>query len=284
MARIQPPKGYIKATDVKNRLNISDAMIRYYVQKGKIKYLVPIGRKQGFYLERDVDKIKDDINAFTNIDIDEEKKEETTFSIAKREDLTEIIKMGASLFSPGSNINPDPPEWIVKALDKNPEIRFVLKRGNELLGYASIVPFNTKTEKAQKCLEVEFLRDVNITSEDIESFNAGIHINLYIMEIGINPKLERLERRTQGAKLISKFISKIVELGKRGIIIENITARGDTKSGIKLLQTFGFSEMPPPAPGKRAFIIEVEKSGAPVVLQYKRALEESGILESKRSF
>jgi hypothetical protein len=281
MAKIQPPKGYIKATDVKNRLNISDAMIRYYVQKDKIRYLVPPGRKQGFYLEKDVDKLANELNAFLHIDSDEEDKEETTFSAAKREDLTEIIKMGVALFSPGSNINPDPPEWIVKALDKNPEIRFVLKRGNELLGYASIVPFSTKTEKAQKCLEVEFLRDVNITTEDIETFDAGKHINLYLMAIGINPNLERLERRTQGAKLISKFINEIVEIGKRGVIIEKITARGDTRSGIKLLQAFGFSEMPPPAPGKRAFIIEVEKSGAPIVLQYKQALEESGVTESK---
>jgi hypothetical protein len=279
MAKIQPPKGYIKATDVKNRLNISDAMIRYYVQKGKINYLVPPGRKQGFYLEKDVDKLYNELNAFLHLESDEEDKEETVFSIAGKEDLTEIIKMGIALFSPGSNINPEPPEWIVKALEKNPEIRFVLKRGNELLGYASIVPFNLKTEKAQKCLEVEFLRDVNIMPDDIETFDAGNHINLYLMAIGINPKLERLERRTQGAKLIAKFINKIVELGKRGVIIEKIIARGDTKSGIKLLQAFGFSEMPPPASGKRAFIIEVEKSGAPAILQYKRALEESGILE-----
>jgi hypothetical protein len=39
--------------------------------------------------------------------------------------------------------------------------------------------------------------------------------------------------------------------------------------------------MPPPAPGKRAFVIEVAKSGAPAILQYKQALKESGILESK---
>jgi hypothetical protein len=277
MPKIQPPKGYIKATDVKNRLHISDAMVRYYVQKEKIGYLVPPGRKQGFYLEKDVNRLANELDAFLYRD---DAEEETTFDVAKKEDLLGIIKLGVALFSPGSNINPEPPQWIIKALEKNPEIRFTLKRKGELLGYVSIVPFKPNNEKAQRCLEVEFLRDVNITPDDIETFDAGKHIHLYLMAIGIDPKLTRLERRTQGAKLINKFIDEIVKLGSRGVIIEKITARGDTRSGIKLLQAFGFSEMPPPAPGKRAFIIDVEKSGAPAILQYKQALKESGVLET----
>src|SRR5437588_12077649 len=149
MSKIQPPKGYITATEVKNRLNISDAMIRYYVQKDKIKYLVPPGRKHGFYLEKDVNKLVNELNAFLHIE-EEGEEEESVFGIPARDDLREILKIGIALFSPDSNISPDPPEWWIKVLEKNPEISFVLKRQDQVLGYISTLPFKIGTEKAQQ--------------------------------------------------------------------------------------------------------------------------------------
>jgi len=279
MPKIQPPKGYITATEVKNKLNISDAMIRYYVQKEQIKYIVPPGRKQGFYLEKDVNKLFNELNAFLNIENEEE--EEVIFGLPARDDLREILRIGITLFNPDSNVSPEPPEWWIKVLEKNPEMSFVLKKQEQVLGYISTIPFKVGNEKAQQALKVDFLRDVNITPDDIETFDTGKHIDLYIMAIGMNPHLDRLERKKQGANLISRFISKIVELGEKGVIIEKIFARGDTRSGIKLLQAFGFCETLPPGPGKRAFIIDIKDSGAPVSLQYKQALKESSVLTNE---
>ncbi|GHO75589.1 hypothetical protein KSD_33600 [Ktedonobacter sp. SOSP1-85] len=66
MPRQQPPKGYLTSTQVKERLNVSGAMIANYVQQGKIKRIVSPGRKHGFYLERDVDKIVNELQTFFN--------------------------------------------------------------------------------------------------------------------------------------------------------------------------------------------------------------------------
>jgi hypothetical protein len=67
----------------------------------------------------------------------------------------------------------------------------------------------------------------------------------------------------------------IIEAGRKGVVIETITAIGYSPEGRRLLQSMGFSEIPPPAPGKRAFRIRIAESGAPLILQYKEALKEN---------
>lgn len=268
MSKIQPPRGYIKAIDVKARLNISDAMIRYYVQKDKIKYLVPPGRKQGFYLEKDVDKLANELTAFIHMD----EIEDTQFVLASEEDMIETIKIGYAIFHPDRTPPTKTSEWHRNALVKNPEMNYVLKKDDQLLGYASIFPFKASSEKIYKCFEVDTLKEVNITNDDIETFDSGNHVNLYIMAIAMNPSLSKNEQRTYGSRLISRIITFVVSLGERGVVIENIVSRGDTKSGVKLLKAFGFTEVERRRSDSRPFIMNIETSGAPIAMQYKQAL------------
>lgn len=65
----------------------------------------------------------------------------------------------------------------------------------------------------------------------------------------------------------------IINLGKRGVIIESIIAVGATKSGVKLLQHFGLNEVVSSRPDTRLFALNLKKSGSPLVMQYKQALE-----------
>src|SRR5256885_17118053 len=99
MPRLETPKGYYTATQVKKILNISDAMIRSYAQKGKIRYALPPGRKHGFYLKEDVDKLSNELHAFLST---ESEHTISTFEKAKKEDLIEVEKIAMSLFAPNS--------------------------------------------------------------------------------------------------------------------------------------------------------------------------------------
>jgi hypothetical protein len=83
-------------------------------------------------------------------------------------------------------------------------------------------------------------------------------------------------RHKYGAKLISRFMDGIVDLGKKGVIIEGITAVGATKSGIRLLQHFGLSQLVSPRPDTKLFALNIKESGSPLIMQYKQALQESG--------
>ncbi|GCF11943.1 hypothetical protein [Dictyobacter arantiisoli] len=174
MPRYQPPKGYYTSTQVKAILNISGAMIANYVEKGKIRHVVPPGRKHGFSLKKDVDALTRELDAFFKLE---------------------------------------------------------------------------------------------------EEYTPGNKVQLYLAEIGIKPSLHKDLRSKYGAKLISNFMDAIVDLGKRGVIVERIVSVGATRSGVRLLQHFGFSEIIFPREDTRVFVIDMKKSGAPITHAYREAYQ-----------
>ncbi len=281
MPRLATPKGYYTATEVKRILNISDAMIRSYAQKGKIRYVQPPGRKHGFYLKEDVDNLSNELNAFLNI---QNEHTISTFGQAKKEDLAEIEKIAMSLFAPNSDDSntTNSNNWRDITFSKNQSSQHVLKDVNSnIVGYLSTIPFNANTNKIEKLLSVDLISEVNIEENDIETFDRGKHIILYIGAIGVDNDLDEAKRHHYGARLLTGFSSFIVSLGERGVIIEKMAALGATNAGRKILQSYGFHEIPPLAEGKRAFMLEIEKSGSPVILRYKQALKESGTPDPK---
>jgi hypothetical protein len=271
MPRIQPPEGYYTATETKKILNVSDAMVRIYVQKGRIKYFLPSGRKHGFYRKKDVDKLGNDLHIFLNLDEEPTSK----FMRAREEDLPAIIEITKTLFGSGDDDSQVTPLEQRRAwMKKNSDIFYVLKREEEVIGFTYILPFKKGTDKIAKLLRSNFAGEVNITLDDIEAFQPGKRIDLYIVAIGMKPSIKYPNRRIYASRLISNLMDVVIELGRKGVIIETITAIGFSPEGRRLLQSTGFSEMPPPVPGKRAFHIVIEESGAPLILQYKQALQE----------
>ena len=284
MPRYQPPKDYYTSTEVKKILNISGAMIANYVGKGQIKHVIPPGRKQGYYLKKDVDKLSTELNTFFDL---EEETENTDFTTATAEDLYACIALNRELFTTQNRElfttrSKEDDETIYKRwaawIKKNPETVYVLKREEEVIGIVTMLPFKPKSQKFDEILRGNtsiLLGDVNISAKDIEVYKAGNHIQLYIAEIGVKPTLEKDLRRKYGAKLISKLVTIIEELGRRGVIIEDIVAVGATRSGIRLLQHFGFTEITFPRPDTRLFTINMKESGAPVTKAYRETLKEA---------
>ncbi|GCF06872.1 helix-turn-helix domain-containing protein [Dictyobacter arantiisoli] len=280
MPRMQPPKGYIRSKEVQDILNVSPAMIREYVSKGKIKHLVPGGRTHGFYLESDVRKLANELEIFLNL---EEETETSSFTTATATDIPGYIALNRELFTERHHqfvYNEDDialsEKWI-KWITKNPEIIHVLKRDDEIIGTTTTLPTKPNSEKFKKVLLEDvsiLLGDPDLSTEDIEEYEPGKPVQLYLAEIGIKPSLNKDLRSKYGAKLISKFMDTIIDLGKRGVIIDNILAVGATKSGIRLLQHFGLSEVISPRPDTRIFTINMKESGSPLINQYKQALRE----------
>lgn len=105
------------------------------------------------------------------------------------------------------------------------------------------------------------------------------------MAIGVQPGVSLSQKREWGAVLISGGIETIIELGKRGIILRTIQAHSNTPDGIRLMRHMGFTEKPASVPGLRDFLIEVEQSGIPYIMEYKDALkawqEQQGRKEAK---
>jgi hypothetical protein len=274
---MQAPKGYYTATQVKGILKISSGRIAEYVAQGKIKHIIPPGRTvHGFYLKKDVDKLARELQAFFDL---EEETETTIFATATIEDIPACIALNRELFTASTCTDTTTlcEKW-TRWFRKNPEMIYVLKRDEEVIGIVTVLPVKTDSEKFQEALrgDISFLLgDVNIAAEDIEEYKAGNHIQLYIAEIAIKQSLHKDLRRKYGAKLISNFVDAIIDLGRRGVIIENITSVGATRSGIKLLQRFGFSEVTFPRADTRVFTLNMKESGAPVAYAYREALKDA---------
>jgi excisionase family DNA binding protein len=276
MPRMKPPRGYYTLTEAARRLNLSNAMVRRYVEKGKLRYMTPEGREHGFYLKKDVDTLANELNAFLNIE-DEEEKVTLHLVAATKEDLAEIAKIANALFAPGNKVTI--PNWRYMLLERNPEAQYALKQSDRVVGFATILPLKPGTTAIERLLRSDTVSQANITASELEIFEPGKHMDLYIGAIGIDPRLEKHQRRRYGAALASRLISAIVDLGKRGVVLDRVVAMGATHNGIRLLQTFGLYGIEPKAPGKRAFVMNIAESGSPVSMQYKEALRESKLTE-----
>ena len=272
MPRYQPPKDYYTATEVKKILNISNAMIAVYVEKGKLRHIIPKGRVHGFYPKKDVDRLANELNAFFSLN----EAAPSQFMQANTKDITTVVAIVKALFtSPETESHVVPAERYISWMKKNPDIIYVLKLDDDVIGCIITLPLKSGSPKIQEILQTDLLGEVNITLDDIEEYKPGNHIELYIAAIGIDPLIEHSKQPLYGATLIGGFTSVITELGSKGVIINRFVAIGATKKGVRLLQNFGFSEIVPPKPGTRAFIIDTARSGTPAILQYKEALRET---------
>jgi hypothetical protein len=270
MPRKQPPKEYYTATQVKNKLGISDGMLHTYVQKGRLQRIVPAGRKQGFYLRSEVGRLANELDTFFAT----RSQNTSTFAKATEEDIKGIVELTRVLFGIRDSVSATV-ERRKKWIRKNPDTFYVLRIDGQVIGYAAFLPL--KPEKIEKILrEEEFSQD--LTAEDIEEFQPGKPFHLYYMAIAVKTDMSRAERRIYGARLIHGVLNALVELGKRGIVIETMTARSDTADGIRLMRHLGLTEVTSTTE-KRNFVLRVAESAIPEILPYKQALQESGILD-----
>lgn len=145
------------------------------------------------------------------------------------------------------------------------------------MGYANILPLKTGTDKIKRLLGD--ITTVDITPDDIVEFRPGMHTDLYVMSIGVRPNDDITEKHNLGSHIISGLRRLLIDFGRKGAIIESIVGRNETPDGIRLMRHIRFTEIEPLLPGKRAFIITVEESGIPLIMQYKEALRESKATE-----
>src|SRR5436305_6219081 len=150
MPRMKTPQGYYTISEAAKVLDLSSAMVRRYVEKGKIRYLLPDGRSHGFYSKKDVDNLAHELNAFMSLN--DSTEDETSFSIATEDELIQITQIAYALFIPDQEPpSSGTPQWHLNAIKKNPYMDYVLRKNEQLLGYVSIVPFSSGNPKIYRC-------------------------------------------------------------------------------------------------------------------------------------
>jgi len=256
---------YYTAKEAEEVLGMTYSALKNQVIAGHIKSFVPKGKRQASYLKEDVDKLAREMKAFFAV------KSSTTskFSKATKEDMPEIVALSTAVFG-GNDIIPV--ERRLEWMNKNPDMFYTLRVEDHMMGFAYFLPLNA--DKIRKIVNEE--ETPYITPSDIQTFQSGKTVQIYIMVVAVRPGISLSEKRLYGFRLISGLMDVFIDLGKKGIIIESLVSRSSKPDGIRALKHMGFTEIPSPIPGRRLFVINVAESGIPFIQEYKKALAKSG--------
>lgn len=271
--RGKPPVGYLTASATRKKLgNISDGMLRSYLVKGLIERVVPPGRKQGFYKREDVEKLAREIEFPRQEDT---RAARTYFRQATEADIEAIADIDERIFN-ATEEEPEPRkvylEWDRKTylrwMRRNPQTFFVLTNAaDKVVGFASLLPLKRSTMD-------RFLRDevrwMDIADEDIDLFEPGKPLHLYIIALCVDPAYKRKIKEGYGARLISGVFDFFLDLARHGVEIETITARNELNhpDGKRLSQKLGMPQLRSPVARMNLFSVKVAESGYPLLVQY----------------
>jgi hypothetical protein len=262
-------RNYYTAKEACDLLGMTYSALRNQVNAGNLDSFTPLGRRQMVYYKDQVDRLARQLQSF----LATRDTETSIFERATKEDIPACVAISQATFGAS---NSTPTAIRLSWMDKNSELFYVVRADDQVVGYASIVPL--PMEKILKILrEEEEPRD--ITPDDIEEFEPGKPVDLYIMATVIKPELSKTEKRIYGAKLVNGLMETLIALGGRGVIIHTLIGRSRMPDGIRILRRLGFAEPKDfeetvAKTGKRIFVIEVEQSAIPLVQQYRQALAE----------
>jgi len=244
-------------------LNISDATLSLYVKKGWLKRYGPLERKHKFYKLSEVEALVEARNTFDEyIEV-----LPAVFELATVADMPAIIDIDNRTFHAGIT-----EETYLRWMRKNPEAFFVLKdTASKIVGYAILLPL--EKEVRDRVVRDEIKMD-EITPDDVDLFQPGKPLHLYVIALCVDPAYKAGVKRSYGSILVRGLFASILELGRRGVEIETITARTYKPDGIRILRKMGIPQLRSPVIGKHLFSVRVADSGLPMLVRYSDLLAD----------
>jgi hypothetical protein len=265
MPRMQLNEKYYTLSQAMKVLGMTEGMLYNHVKAGHLQRIIPPNRKQGIYLKDEVDKLAIELQAFFAVKQTPEVLS-STFRLATPNDLPECGELIHSIYHVSSNLARRG-EW----LEKNPETGFVLRdEQDRLVGCAFVLPL--LPTKIEEILATEVTPP--IWADDIQRFEVGRPTHLYIRTVGVSPGISRIAKRAYGLRLIAGLMEFVLDLGRRGVEIKEISARSETTDGIHLLKNLNFPEVPSTTTN-RNFRLNIEHADHPLVTEYKQLLKEA---------
>lgn len=266
---------YYSGREVQKKLGITEPALRNLVNQKKIKKIIPPGRTYGVYLRSEIDRFAEKWEAFLMA----KEPPRTTFRIARNEDMPAQEALDTRAIGPGGM----PVETLKAWLAANGECSYHVYHDNKLVAFMNIVPI--KRETVEKLLEDKMhWRDIN-PQTDIENFEPGKPVDLYVSGIASSPDVDETTRQHYMFVLLRGVGEELKKLGRRGIIIKNVYGRSQTPQGIAMAMHMGMKEYEPlPRTGKLIrFMLEVDKSNSFLAKMYKEGWEEWKKDQSKQA-
>ena len=276
MPRLQPMPGFVTAKEATTMLNGSDGMLSRYVKEGRLKRYGPPDRKHKFYKISEIEAVIEARNTFEAEYTSGKWRENatSTFDLAQEADMPTIARIGTAIFRDDRNptYQPTPIETRLSWMRKNPETYHVLRSQDAtLVGYTCILPL--RKEIIDRFIADE-LKTTDITADEIEMFEPGQSIHLYIMATCVDPVYNTAQKHEYGARLVAGVFTFLLDLADRGVEVETISARSYKTDGIRLLKKVGIPQLRSPIPNKNLFGVNIAESGIPLLVRYSERLDQ----------
>ena len=261
---METEKNYYTPKETRELLGMTYSGLQNQINIGNLHPITPPGRRQKVYPKKEVDELKAELEAWS-VSRQLVKSPPTIFVKATREDMPQAVQL-ASVYGGHLTI---PLEKRLAWLDRNDEIDYFLKQDDYVVGYISLVPLNPET--IEDLLHARrFAKDLE--ANDILPYAPGQPVDIYCMAIFLRAGISKAQKGTWGELLLLGTRRVIVDLGRRGIIIRHFQAHSSMPDGINLMRHIGFTETVSSIPGMHDFLIDVEQSGLPFIMDYKKAL------------
>jgi hypothetical protein len=253
-----------------DKVGLSESTVRRWARIKKIQRV-----KNGLYVRSSVDNA---LNEFRGEQKKKAKKEEYQYSqvrLATPEDSTGIAILVAAMF--GGQPNPD--RW-ASWIEKNPDIAYVgmIQRGmidEMVISCGFVVPHREK--KILSILSQEITPPTRL--DEILEYRAGEHVCLYARTICVAENdtdcqgYSYAQRKVWATGLLLAMTRGVIELGARGVIIDKMYGRSDSKDGERAMRTLGCTEIKT-STTHRNFVIDFPASGLNMVRRYEQQFLE----------
>jgi hypothetical protein len=259
----KPPKGYLTSAQAVKRSRLPRSSFYELVKKGKIAALTPPNKKDSFYLEKDVDRVRIEQEAF----LLQYASDTSEFGIATEDDILGIADLNADLFGGTRETRY---ELRLKQYHANSEVFHVLRQDGIVVGYLGIFPLELGAiKKILSGMPESRFRIEVLSPEHITAFEPGKTENVFLI-IGVKQNVPK--SKLYGARIIAGGIQFLEELARRGVILKKAYGTSRTPDGIKIAKSLGFKQMPviqEPDEGLLRFELDLETTSHPLLRSYQ---------------
>lgn len=274
------PPGYMTANEAGQILGTN--RLYNFVKHGRLKRHALEGYTHGYYKREEVEAIRHLEDTFFGTGLAAEllspayvrgqwrNNPSSTFGLATKQDIPAVVEISNAIFGPSHTPNEVRFAW----MQKNPEVYFVLRdcQRQHIVGFTLILPL--KREVINRFIRDE-IEMQHITADDVERYEPGKPLHLYIMAVGIDPQYGQCKKHEYGARMVHGLFGFFFDLAKRGVQVKTITARSHKPDGIRLLRKLGIPQLHSPIRGASLFSIVVADSGFPLFERYCEILSQA---------
>ena len=262
-----PPKGFYTAAQAIKKLGLPRSTFYDMVERGQIKKVVPPNKSDGFYLEKDINKM-----AKANVLFMLQYATDTsTFEKAQEEDIEGITELCIELFGKNGTASY---ETRLAQYHTNPDIFYVVKQDNVIVGYVGLFPLKQSAiDQIMSGMEEAKFRTGILSPENITQFKPGEADNVFLV-LGARQGLPK--SKLYGSRLITGAIEAMEQFAQEGTIIKRLYGTSRTQDGIKLAKSLHFKVVAPVAEQDNLsrFELDLETTSNPLFAEYQRTVKK----------